>query len=89
MTVSLRSKGTRLIYCLQHTEGISLYLLLQHAVEDEDEHSLQRIEDGEQVRHDHRALVDVHKTKGPGEAQQTQQGDGTNHPGSGTKATVT
>lgn len=58
-------------------------------MEDEDEHSLQGVEDGEQVRHDHRALVDVHETEGPGEAQQTQQGDGANHPGSGIKATVT
>lgn len=60
-----------------------MYLLLQHAVEDEDEHPLQGVEDGEEVSHDHRALVDVHEAEGPGQAQQAQQGDGTDHPGPG------
>lgn len=56
------------------------YLLLQHTVEDEDEHPLQGVEDGEQVGHDHRALVDIHQAKGPSQAQQAQQGNGPNHP---------
>lgn len=45
------------------------YLLLQYTVEDENEHALQRVKDGEQVRHDDCALVDVHQSKSPGEAQ--------------------
>lgn len=63
--------------------GGRCYLLLQHAVEDEDEHALQRVEDGEEVGHDHRALVDVHEAEGPGQAQQAEQGDGADHPGPG------
>lgn len=55
----------------QHILRMKTYLLLQHTVEDEDEHSLQGVEDGEQVGHDHRALVDIHQAKGPGKAQQT------------------
>lgn len=50
--------------CLPH-------LLLQYTVEDEDKHALQRVEDGEEVGHDHGALVDVHESKSPGQAQQT------------------
>lgn len=57
------------------------HLLLQYAVKDEDEHALQGVEDGEQVGHDDRALVDVHQAEGPGQAQQTQQGYGSDHPG--------
>lgn len=56
-------------------------LLLQHAVEDENEHALQGVEDGEEVGHDHRALVDVHQAEGPGQAEQTQESDGADHPG--------
>lgn len=56
------------------------HLLLQYAVEDEDEHALQRVEDGEKVSHDDGALIDVHQPESPCEAQQTQQGDGPNHP---------
>ena len=53
-------------------------------MEDEDEHALQGVEDGEQVGHDHRALVDVHQAERPGEAQQAEQGDGSDHPGPAT-----
>ena len=59
--------------CLPH-------LLLQYAVEDEDEHALQRVEDGEKVGHDHGALIDVHQAESPGQAQQTQKSYGPNHP---------
>lgn len=59
--------------CLPH-------LLLQYAVKDEDEHALQRVEDGEKVGHDDGALVDVHQAESPGQAQQTQQGYGPDHP---------
>lgn len=50
-------------------------------MKDEDEHALQGVEDGEQVGHDDRALVDIHQAKRPGQAQQTQQGYGSDHPG--------
>jgi len=63
----------QLCLCLPH-------LLLQYAVEDEDKHALQRVEDGEEVGHDHGALVDVHEAESPGQAQQAQQSDGPNHP---------
>lgn len=59
--------------CLPH-------LLLQYAVKDEDEHALERVEDGEEVGHDDGALVDVHQAESPGKAQQTQQGYGSDHP---------
>lgn len=57
------------------------YLLLQDAVEYEDEHSLQRVEDGEEIGHDDGALVDVHQAKGPGQAQEAEQRNGSDHPG--------
>lgn len=59
-----------------------VYLLLQDAVEYEDKHSLQRVEDGEEISHDHRALVDIHEPERPGQSQQTQQSNGTYNPGS-------
>lgn len=43
-----------------------LYLLLQYAVEDEDKHALQGVENGEEVGHDNSALIDVHQSKSPG-----------------------
>ena len=49
-------------------------------MEDEDEHALEGVEDGEEVGHDDGALVDVHQTKGPGQAQQTQESDRPDHP---------
>ena len=52
-------------------------------MEDEDEHALEGVEDGEQVGHDHRALVDVHQAEGPGQPQQAEQGEGSHHPGPG------
>lgn len=41
-------------------------------MEDEDEHPLQGVEDGEEVRHDHGALIDVHQAKGPGQSKKAQ-----------------
>lgn len=52
-----------LYVCLSHWQLLSSFvphLFLQYAVEDEDKHALQRVEDGEKVGHDHGALVDVH-----------------------------
>lgn len=50
-------------------------------MEDEDKHSLESVEYGEEVRHDDGGLVDEEEAEGPREAQQTQQGEGTHHPG--------
>lgn len=58
------------------------YLFLEEAVEDEDKHSLESVEYGEEVCHDDRGLVDEEEAEGPREAQQTQQGEGPHHPGS-------
>lgn len=67
-------------FCLSFFQFVSPHLLLQYAVKDEDEHALQGVEDGEEVGHDDRALVDVHEAESPGQAQQTQQGYGSDHP---------
>lgn len=58
------------------------YLLLQGTVEDEDEHALEGIEDGEEVSHDYGVLIDKQKAESPGQPQQKQQGDGPKRPGS-------
>lgn len=50
-------------------------------MEDEDKHSLKGVEYGEEVRHHDRGFVYEEKTKGPREAQQTQQGEGAHDPG--------
>lgn len=52
-------------------------------MEDEDEHPLERVEYGEEVRHDHGGLVDEEEAEGPRQTQQTQQGEGPHHPGPG------
>ena len=49
-------------------------------MEDEDEHSLEGVEYGEEVRHDDRGLVDEEEAEGPCEAQQEQQGEGPHDP---------
>lgn len=53
-------------YFLDTGENANADLLLQHTVEDEDEHSLQGVEDSEEVGHHHCALVDVHEAESPG-----------------------
>lgn len=58
------------------------HLFLEKAVEDEDKHSLEGVEYGEEVRHDDRGLVDEEEAEGPREAQQTQQSEGAHDPGS-------
>lgn len=57
------------------------HLLLQRAVEDEDEHALEGVEGSEEVRHDDRVLVDEEEAKGPGQAEEEEQGDGPQCPG--------
>lgn len=44
-------------------------LLLQHAVKYEDEHALERVEDGEEIRHYDCALVDIHEAERPSQTQ--------------------
>lgn len=51
-------------------------------MEDEDKHSLEGVENGEEVRHDNRGFVDEEEPKGPCQTQQTQQSKGTHDPGS-------
>lgn len=46
------------------------HLLLKETVEDEDEHALQGVEDGEEVGHDHGRLVEEEQAKGPRQSQQ-------------------
>lgn len=58
------------------------YFLLEKAVEDEDKHSLKRVEYGEEVCHDNRGLVDEEEAERPRQAQKTEQSEGTHDPGS-------
>lgn len=58
------------------------YLLLQGTVKDEDEHALEGVECGEEVRHDYCVFVDKEKPEGPSEAEQEEQGNGPQSPGS-------
>lgn len=51
-------------------------------MEDEDKHSLKRVEYGEEVCHDNRGLIDEEETKRPRQTQKTQQSEGTHDPGS-------
>lgn len=56
-------------------------------MEDEDEHSLEGVEYGEEVCHNHRGLADEEETEGPRQTQQTQQSKGTHNPGPGGQKT--
>jgi len=59
---------------------VDSHLLLEEAVEDEDEHPLQSVEDGEEVRHHDGGLVEEEQAEGPRERQQTQENEGPRHP---------
>lgn len=52
-------------------------------MKDEDEDPLEGVEGGEEIGHDHRLLVDEEEAKSPGEAQQEEQRNGPQGPGSG------
>lgn len=54
---------------------------LEKAVENEDKHSLEGVEYGEEVRHNNRGLADEEEPKRPGETEQTQQSKSTHDPG--------
>ena len=56
------------------------YLFLQGTVEDEDEHSLEGVEGGEQIGHDDSVLIDEQETKSPSQPEQEQQCDGPQSP---------
>lgn len=49
-------------------------------MEDEDEHSLQSVKDGEQVRHHNRGFIQEEQAKGPSEPQQTEQSKCSQYP---------
>lgn len=49
-------------------------------MEDENEESLESIKGGEEIRHDNSLLVNKKQPKGPGEAQETQQGERAKYP---------
>lgn len=53
------------------------YLSRQHAEEDEDEHALEGVGDGEQVGSEGGLVKDVQHSKGPGGSQHKQQRHGT------------
>lgn len=56
------------------------YFLLKSTVEDENEQSLESIKGGEEICHHNSLLINKKKPKGPGEAQETQQGKRAKHP---------
>ena len=52
-------------------------------MKDEDEDPLEGVEGGEEIGHDHRLLIDEEEAESPGEAQQEEQRNGPQGPGSG------
>lgn len=52
-------------------------------MKDEDEDPLEGVEGGEEISHDYRLFVDEEEAKSPGEAQQEEQCNGPQGPGSG------
>lgn len=56
------------------------HLVVLDAVEDEDEDSLQSVEDGKDVSHHHGCVVEVQQSKGPREAQQEHEDHGASNP---------
>lgn len=60
---------------------VRTYFFLEKAVENEDKHSLEGVEYGEEVRHDNRGLADEEEPERPGETEQTQQSKSTHDPG--------
>lgn len=65
------------------------YLFLEETVEHEDEHPLQRIEDGEEVRHDDGGVIEEEEAKSPRQAQQAEEGERSQNPRpAGSKSTA-
>ena len=61
-----------------------IYLLIHEAVENEDEESLEAIEDGKYVGHGDGVLVYIQDTEHPGQAQENHQDCCPFHPGPAT-----
>lgn len=57
------------------------YLIIHETVEEEDEHPLKYIEDGEDVSKDDHIGVDVRQSKHPGDTQETQENQRPSQPG--------
>lgn len=62
---------------------LKCYLSGQDAQEDEDEHPLEGVGDGEQIGSEGGLIEDVEHSKGPGGSQHEQQGHGTTGTGPG------
>lgn len=76
--------------CERGRPGETRYLFLEETVEHEDEHPLQRVEDGEEVRHDDGGVVEEEEAKSPRQAQQAEECEGSQHPRpAGSKSTAT
>ena len=67
--------------------GPLTYFFLEEAVEDKDKHSLEGVECSKEVGHHHGGLIDEEQSKGPSQAQQTQQSKGSQDPGPRLKQT--
>lgn len=56
-----------------HTTEHQADLLLEETVEDKDEHPLQGVEDGEEVRHHDGGVVEEEQAEGPGQPKQAEE----------------
>lgn len=63
-----------------HTTEHQADLLLEETVEDEDEHPLQSVEDGEEVRHHDGGVVEEEQAEGPGQPEQAEEDERPRHP---------
>lgn len=79
------SKQVFVLRRLNEREEDEAHLLLEETVEDEDEHALQGVEDGEEVRHHDGGLVEEQQAEGPGQSQQTEEDERPRHPRPGKK----
>lgn len=61
-----------LLYSISETQKDKSYFFLQQAVKDEDEHPLQSVEDGKEVSHHYRGLIEKEQAKGPRQPQKTK-----------------
>lgn len=75
--LNLRMKRQR---CILLWGGISCYLVVHDTMEDIDEEALQRVQNGEDIRHDGGFLVHVQQTKRPSQAEENNQNNRSLHP---------
>lgn len=64
--VVVRQQNTVTTACA--AENSLSYLFLEDTMENEYKHSLQRIEYGEEIRHDDCAFINIHESKCPGQS---------------------